>query len=330
MPAALSFGRSLRRWLASFDPGLARLRMAVAATVSMGVVMAVEYGFAHLVRPSRSALPLMISGGIAAMQVSAVLMQPSWRERLRVALWKPVLVGAGLTANVLIAAVAGRGWATAFFVVVTFAAVYVRRLGPPFAVLGLMGWTGYFFAAFAKPAVADLPFLLAAVVLSAACSFVLSLIVWPHRPHLALRHTLRAWAAQSDAVTRAAAKALGSPARRHRRRGARLLAQLWSKQARLTQTALVIEGWLVHAAPDRWDPMALRERVLEAHVAIDTIVEVVAVVAEPGETTPYARVLPEVREIVRDLGRDHDAAAAGARRLLARARDARTGEGATR
>jgi uncharacterized membrane protein YccC len=303
-------GSGLFSRLAATDPGLGRLRIAAAATVSMGAVLAVEYYYALLIRPPIGVMVPMIVGAIAAMQGSGALMQPRRRQRLRVALWQPVVVGLGLVINVLARALGGSGWELGMFAGVTFAAVFVRRYGAPFVLLGLMGWTGYFTAAFARPALADVPFLLSALVIAAACTFLLSMTIWGHRPRQALRHSLRSWDARSTGVIRAATKVLD------RASGPRRLTQLRATQARLGESALIAEGWLshVHALSDGSDPQALRAWLLDAQASLDAVAHSAAALSaqQPDEDE-----LRAVRTMLADLGRgDGAAAAAGARRLL--------------
>lgn len=313
---------------AALDPGGARLRSAVAATASMGAAMAVIYGYCLLLHPQIGTFRPLIMGSIAAMQVSAALMQPRRRQRVKVALWQPVMVGSGLVLNVLAREFGPSGSELWVFAAVAFAAVVIRRHGAEFVVLGLVGWAGYFTAQFAKPTLSDVPFLLSVQVLSGACALILSLTLWRHRPRRALRHALRSWSARSLGVIRAASRCLDRPAGARRRR------LLLRRQAQQHGASLVVEGWLGHAHADAdtaghddaWadgarpgglDHGGVRRRMLEAQYALDSLVAAVTDVADVaaeqgGEPDEVARGL------LTPLRRgDADTAAGQARRLLA-------------
>lgn len=266
--------RRLDRRLAVGDPGLARLRLAVAATVSMGVVLVVEYVYAHFTMTADTQAA-MILGSVSAMQISGAVMQPHWQQRLRVAAWQPVVVGTGLTVSILALEFGGKPWQLAMFIPVTFVSVAIRWYGPQFITLGLMAWVGYFIAVFLSPALTAIPFLLGAEVLSAATVFALSLAVWSHRPLPALRHAFDAWSAQADFMLGNAAQVVvaGNSLPRRQRLSGRLTAQA----VELTDTALLVEGWLGQSSPNSadWHPAAARGQLLQAHLAIDSIVEAV-------------------------------------------------------
>ncbi|MFJ6852478.1 FUSC family protein [Streptomyces sp. NPDC091271] len=311
--AAAGWAARLAKRLAAMDPGLARWRVAWAATVSMGVALAVEFAYVRLAFPGRSAQTAMLLGAVAAMQGSALVLQRSAAARLRFGLTQPVAAGAGLSAGVLAHAAFGSGWQLdCALVVATFPAVAVRRFGPAFSVLGLMGWAGFYIATIFAPPLSDLPFLLSAEAVSGVCAGALALVLFRHRPRASLRHVLRAWHAQAAAVFRRAERLLDEP-------GARRRDGLASRHGRLAHTALVVEGWLADPGADANESAVLaRHRLIGSQSAIDTIVASVLSLTVAGRKASPDD--PGVRAAVETLRRlaqsDHRGARRGALRLL--------------
>jgi uncharacterized membrane protein YccC len=282
----------------------------------MGVALAVEFVYVRLAFPERSAQMAMVLGAVAAMQGSAVVLQRSAAARLRLGLAQPVAAGAGLSAGVLAHAAFGSGWQLGCcLVAVTFPAVAVRRFGPAFSVLGLMGWTGCYIATIFRPPLSDLPFLLSAEVVSGVCSGVLALALFRHRPRASLRHSLRAWHAQAEAVFRRAERLMNEPGARRCRSG------LASRHGRLAHTALVIDGWLADPEADANRSAALvRHRLIDSQSAIDTIVASVRSLTSPDRNPssddPGVRAAAEI--LHRLAQSDLRGARRGAMRLLDR------------
>lgn len=252
---------------AGLDPGLARWRVAWAATVSMGVALVAEYVLAPLPFPGHAALLAMLVGGVAAMQGSAAVLQPTARRRVRFALLQPVAAAVGLSASVLVRLVLGFPGELATFVVVTFFAVFIRRFGPPYAVVGLLGWAGYYIATVLRPDASELPFLLWAELIAGVCTGVLSLTVFRHRPRASLGHAIRGWHGQAERVFRDAARLLESPGRRRRGR-------LRARYRRLDDSALTVEGWLAHSvSAGSLHVTSVRHSLLESQTAIEVVVD---------------------------------------------------------
>ncbi|MGN6244364.1 MAG: carboxypeptidase regulatory-like domain-containing protein, partial [Motilibacteraceae bacterium] len=189
----------VRSWLAenrdralASDPGLGRLRQALAATVALGTALAVEYVFARLSHASaQGTLVAMMLGAMVAMMGANALAGPERWGNVKVAVFFPVAIGLGMGVGTLTAA--NTDLMLAVFVVVMFVAVFVRRFGLPFFFYGFMVWMGYFFASFLRTTVAMLPHLLLAVVIGSAWVLLLSVTVLRTDPRRVLRATLHSF-----------------------------------------------------------------------------------------------------------------------------------------
>ncbi|WP_166462629.1 FUSC family protein [Amycolatopsis acidicola] len=293
-------------WFAALDPGLARWRSAWAATLCLGVALLAEFLVSSLVFPGQGALTAMLAGGVAAMQGSAAVLQRTASARIRFGLAVPVAATAGISVAVLLREEAGTVAELLGFVAITFGAVLVRRYGPAFAVLGLVGWTGCYVSMIVRPPVSRLPSLVCAEVVAGLCIVVLSLTLFRHRPHASLRHALRGWHRRTELVFAAAAGLLERPGRVRRTR-------LDRRYARLSSVALTVEGWLADPASSRNTGHAafVRERLLRSEAAVDVIVESVRRLGgSPGTAGHW---VPVLRLLAR--GSDEEAAEEARHRL---------------
>ena len=293
------------------DPGLYRLRMALSAGAAMATTLGLEYGYARLTRAGAEGIVIaMLLGTVVAMIGSMALAGPRAWPKVRTAAFLPVAIVAGMLPGV---AVAGHADLTlVLFVVVMFAAVYIRRFGQPFFFYGFMLWMGYFFAAFLHVRWSGLPSLLADVVVGTGWVLLLSVTVLRTHQRRTLRRVLRAFDARARAVARVCADLLGTdPA--DERRGTRLRRKLHSRQLRLAETALIAEGWSAEpgALPRGWSATALRRRLLDAHLAVDEFA------AAAGSLIPAdRRVTDEAARIAGHLARREDEAAERRSRTL--------------
>jgi len=296
------------------DPGLHRLRMALSAAVAMASTLAVEYWFARLTQAgTEGVLVAMLLGTVMAMLGSMALGgggAKAW-TKVRTAAFFPVAIGAGMLPGV---AVVGHTDAMlVVFVAVMFLAVFIRRFGMDYFFYGFMIWMGYFFAAFLDARLSQLPSLIEAVAVATAWVLLLSLTVLRTHPRRTLARVRRAFGARARAVARACADLLEAPAEDERSR-ARLRRRLHSRQLRLAETALVIEGWSADpgALPTGWSAPALRRRLLNAHLAIEEL----AAAAEALALT-HGRLADEAARITGHLARhEYRQAAQRARALL--------------
>ena len=274
------------------DPGLVRARLAVSAAVSMAAALAVGHVYATAVHDTgKGVLVAMMLGGVASMLGAISLTGTAVWPKLRVGAFFPVAFGAGMLPGAL---VAGRtDLMLCVFVAVMFAAVWMRRFGPAFFNYGFMVWMGYFFAAFLGADLGTLPALIADVAVGSAVTLLLSVTVLRTHPGRTLRRVQRAFDARARAVARACAdllEASGDP-----RRTLRARRRLHARGLRLSEAALMIEAWSTESGvfPQGWSGPALRQRLLEAQLAIDELAHAADELAEYGSDSlrrPAARI----------------------------------------
>jgi hypothetical protein len=235
----------------------------------MGTALGLEYLVARLTHAAAEAsLVAMLLGSVVAMMGSMALTDHAAWPKIRTALFFPVAIGVGLLAGVAVGT--RTDLMLAVFVVVMFASVYVRRFGVVFFFYGFMGWMGYFFASFLHATVPMLPALFEAVIIGAAWVLLLSLTVLRINVSRTLRRTIRAFDLRARAVARAAAELL-----EHRDADApqlaRLRRRLRARQARLAESALIVEAWSVNqcALPPGWSAPALRRKLIDAQQIVD-------------------------------------------------------------
>jgi hypothetical protein len=251
----------------SSDPGLSRLWSAVSAAVAMSTGLAVEYVFATLTGAGPQAtLVAVLLGAITAMMGSMALSGTAGWPKVRTAALFPVAMGLGMTVGIAVSP--HTDLMLAVFVVVMFAAVFVRRFGIPFFFYGFMVWMGYFFAAFLHATLAGLPAMLLAVIIASAWVLLLSLTVLRGNPARTLARTRRAFGARARAVARLCADLLDDGP------DERLVRRIHAAQARLAESALMIEAWsaevpvLTGAVP----AASIRRTTMDAQLAIDLLV----------------------------------------------------------
>ncbi|MFG5722654.1 FUSC family protein [Streptomyces murinus] len=287
--------RGIRDRVVGSDPGLNRLRMALSAALAMATTLGIEYLYATATHAGpQGTLIAMLLGTVMAMMGSMALSGTGAWPKVRTAVFFPLAIGIGMLAGV---AVAGRtDLMLCVFVAVMFVAVFVRRFGMAFFFYGFMIWMGYFFAAFLGAKLSMLPALLSAVGVATGWVLLLSLTVLRTNPRRTLRRVREAFGARARAVARASAELLAADPRRH----ARLRRRLHARQLRLSEAALMIEGWSAEpgALPAGWSGPALRRRLLEAHLAIDALAAAAETLAEDG-----GELLPAAARIAGHLGR---------------------------
>lgn len=252
-------------WFAASDPGLNRLRMASRGVVAMGTALGLEWLVARygIGRSSQDALIAMLLGAIVAMMGSMGLSSGRAGERAITAAMFPAAIGVGMVVG---AAVAGsKDLMLAMFVIVLFAAVYVRKFGQRFFFAGFMVWMGYFFASFLGASFGQLPWLILYTAIGAAWVLALSLTVLQENAARTLRHTLRAFATRAEALADASADALDGRRVADRR--------LQRARRRMNETALMVEGQLADdsALPEGWSAHELRRWLTDAELAVDAI-----------------------------------------------------------
>ena len=295
------------------DPGLQRLRMALSAAAAMATALGVEYAFGRLTgADAKGLLIAMLLGTVIAMMGSMALTGTRAWPKVGTAVFFPVALGAGMLPGTLVAG--HEHWMLVLFVAVMFLAVFIRRFGLAYFFYGFMIWMGYFFAVFLGAKPSQVPALLVPVVVSTVWILLLSLTVLRTNPRRTLRRGRRAFDARARAVARVCADLLETDPADERTR-ARTRRKLHSRQLRLAETALMIEGWSEDpdALPAGWSAPALRRRLLDAHMALDAL----ATAAE-SLTLADGRLTGEAARIAGHLARhEYRAAQQPARALLA-------------
>nr|WP_238559526.1 MULTISPECIES: hypothetical protein [Mycobacterium ulcerans group] len=128
-------------WAIGSDPGLLRLRMATRTTAALGCSLLVLY---LLTMATGQPLTVALIGVVITMIAARSVDDPDSRQQqitmalLPVPAALSISVAALLAPHLIAAEVA--------FVVIVFAAVYVRRFGPRGRALGMVAFMAYFFS----------------------------------------------------------------------------------------------------------------------------------------------------------------------------------------
>ena len=226
--------RDARDRLVASDPGLGRLRQGLKAVLAVATTVLVELLYAASSGRPRP-WPCW-SGRSWPCSSPRSVSEPSRTATLRTMAGVPVAASVGATLGVVTSAQHLLGLVT--FVVVSFAAVWVRRFGPRWFTYGFLAWQGFFFALFLHPPLGALPFLVGAVVVASAWVALLLLTVLRGNPQVRLRRTVEALRARARAGIAAMLDVLEDPDAVGPRR--RLRGQL----VQLSEIALLMDGQL--------------------------------------------------------------------------------------
>ncbi len=221
-------------WLLDSDPGLVRLQTAGRTILTLAVSLLVLY---LLTKATGQSVSVALLGVVIAMMSAMAVNDPDPRQQRLTMLLLPFPAAAATSLGALLAPhkVAG----DIVFVAIMFAAVYARRYDGRGMALGMVAFMTYFFSLFLGATVGQLPWLIGAVVVGTACSFLMRTFVLPDRPDRVLRRTGRALWVRVDAVMEAASRALGAD--RNDERQQRTLAR---RVARLNETSLMVQSQL--------------------------------------------------------------------------------------
>jgi uncharacterized membrane protein YccC len=292
------------------DPGLMGLQLAGSLAVAMGSTLGVEYGYgAATDAGAKATVDAMLFGALVALFGSMALIASRW-PKIRTAVLFPVAAGVGMLAGV---AVGGHTeMVLGVFVVVTFAAVAIRRFGPPFVQYGWMGWTGYLFTSLQHGTLAPMPAMVVAVVVASAWVLLLSVSVLRIGPAHTLRRGRRAFGARTRAALRACADVLDT-AGTGDRQPRRLYRLLHARLARLAEAALMVEASSVEPGvlPPGSSAPVLRRRLIDAQHAIETMATAAEALARAN--SPLANPAGQIAERFAD--RDDAGADRGAHAL---------------
>lgn len=274
-----------RNWWIGSDPGLLRLRMATRTTTALACSLAVLF---VLTRATGQPLTVAVLGVVITMIAARSVNDPDPRQqRLTMALL-PVPAALSITIAALLAPHPVP--ADVVFVVIVFAAVYIRRFGPRGRALGMVAFMSYFFTLYLRARISELPWMIGAVVVGTVCTFVMSTYVMPDRPERVLRATIRALRARMAVLVGATAEAVRTGRLDERRQR-----HMRARTVRLNETALMVQSQI----EDRADPAMLWPGVtseqlapwlFDAELAIEWVANagrtVTAVVAEDPSAIP--------------------------------------------
>lgn len=250
------------RFLAVSDPGQLRLTSAAATALTVLLTILASVGFTTA---TGNPITVVILGTVVSMQAAAMVKDRTPRARLITT----ALMALPAAGSVVLAAALsefGRA-ANVGFIVVLFAAVWIRRFGPRGTAFGMVAFISYFFALFLHAGIAQIPVLLVAIVIGVAVALFVRAAIFPDRPQSEVRRLARALRAASISVLEAAAP--GRP------RDPRLLRR---KLTALADTGMMIEDWLdrndaaLHLSVTSHD---LSIRVFEAQIATEQLASVI-------------------------------------------------------
>lgn len=288
------------RFVAS-DPGLARLRHGLRASVAVATTVAVQFLVASALGFTGPEVLLHVMlGSVIAMNMATMIRETRRRDIAVTAMGAPVAAALGAGAAT-VAGELGRA-PLVLFVVVSFLAVWVRRFGPRWFTLGFIAWQAYFFALFLRPPVSALPGLLVAVLVSTTWVTLLLLTVLYDDPAVRLERTVTALRARARAVVSTALEVLEDPGDESRVRALR--AQL----VKTSEVALLFDGQLAddRALPDGATPGRLRRWLVDLEIGVDELANAAVDLASLHDAPPAVPVDPttrtEVRRALHSLG----------------------------
>lgn len=279
----MSWLSELRTRLTGVDPGLARLQLAAVGTASAVLAAVVMAGVRALTgQPVTIVLFAVVLATISSLAVN----EPDI-HRLRVT--TALVLGPAVALTVIgTLLVPYHIVADVVFVLVTVAAVYVRRFGARGFALGLAGFNTYFFTQFLHAVPAQLPWLLLAVCVGVASTLLLRGLLFAERPEHALARQLRAFTAHLHGLVDAVADLLTAASGEVDPR----LRDVHRRLARLNETALLVSDTAERLGPGRAGGSTGNDvplRVLDAELAAERLAVaterlVAADLAAPEET----------------------------------------------
>ncbi|MEU3196800.1 MULTISPECIES: FUSC family protein [unclassified Streptomyces] len=248
----------LRDRLAASDPGLLRLTAALrtvgAIALTLAVLASLGFGVTRLV-----------AGAMTAMVATFAI-----RERQRGA--QAVTLALGLPvalASVSLGAVLSERTVVgdAFFVVLIFCAVYGRRFGDRGTGLGLIGFQVYFVSLFVGAAADRLPGLWAAMTVAFASSALVRFAVVPVAPAGLLQRLRQAFRARLAQLVSAQLTLLDAGPDEMDK----ALEEVREGNARLHETALMIQTRLEEGTPDESAARLVQRRIADAEIAAERL-----------------------------------------------------------
>ncbi|SEG89474.1 Uncharacterized membrane protein YccC [Actinacidiphila yanglinensis] len=240
------------------DPGLLRLMAGLRTVGSIGLALAVLAAMG-------TAVPQLVGGALAAMvSTFAVRDKRVADQAITLALGWPaalasVSLGALLNAHVVIG--------DTFFVLLIFAAAYVRRFGDRYTAIGLISFQVYFLSLFVHATPSILPHLWLALTIAFASSALSRFAVVPETPERTLRRLRQAFRARTAQLIATQREVL-EVAPDHLDA---TVADLRKDIARLHETALMIQARLEDGTADPATANQLQRRVVDAEIAAERL-----------------------------------------------------------
>ncbi|OIN79326.1 FUSC family protein [Mycobacterium malmoense] len=226
------FYERARNWWIGSDPGWLRLRIATRTTAALGCSLLI---LDVLTRATGRPLGVTFLGVVISMIAARSVREPDpHQQRITMALL-PLPAALAIAAAALLAP--HKVPADVVFVMIVFAAVYIRRFGARGQALGMVAFMAYFFTLYLQARVSELPWLIGSVVVGTACTFVVTTYVLPDRPERVLRATIRSLRARMAIVVDTTADALRTGRLDDRRRR-----RMRTRVARLNETALMMQS----------------------------------------------------------------------------------------
>jgi Fusaric acid resistance protein-like len=232
-PAALAaLYQRARIWTIGSDPGLLRLRAASRTTVALGCSLLALFA---LTKATGQPLTVALLGVVITMIAARSVDEPDPRQQRITMALLPVPAAVSITAASLLAP--HRVPSDIVFVVVVFTSVYIRRFGTRGRALGMVAFMSYFFTLYLRAGVAELPWMMGAVVVGTLCTYLVSTYVLPDHPERVMRATIRSLRARMAIVVDSASDPLRT-GRLDERRRRRMRARI----GRLNATALMMQS----------------------------------------------------------------------------------------
>ncbi|RFC63361.1 hypothetical protein DYI37_09950 [Fulvimarina endophytica] len=277
--------------IAAKDPSLARLRMALRTTLTViGVGLALA--LAHLVHP----LPFTAYGVgiVTSLQGALAVRDIGTRQRAVTRFWCGLAgFAAILIVTLLVPFLAA---VEIWFLVVIFAAVFIRRFGVRWNAVGMYAFMCSFIAGYLKPEVADLGGIAVAIVISGVVAHFLRNTILPERRSKDFEIAIIAVGSRARALSRVLAQAAGAGPNTSRE-------PLIAAENDLRDAILVADGDLpVRAASPAAEPArrAMAECLMDVQVVAE--IRTAAAFAVPRDPAFEARVDARFHET---LGRMH-------------------------
>jgi len=281
---------AIRRWIDRFvaaDPGLTALHRAVRTTLTvMCAVFTVYLALQALGFGTVLTIPLL--AGVVSLMSSVAVNDPTPRQKqvtmLLLALVAIifVFVGTVLGHYQVVKNVA--------LLVIIFVAYYLRRFGPRFLALGMIGFMTFYFSSLIGTTLGQMPELIGAIAVGVGWAFVFVFLILPDRPARTVQRMLRSYDARTALVLDVLCAIVGGEKRDHA-----LTKRLRHRLTRLNDTAMAIEGQLAGDAVDAHAlgarPDRVRMFIFDALLSIETIAASVQyIVAHDAEAQDQANV----------------------------------------